>query len=627
MSSLQNTYSPDDIAKRDEWLRRIQQKQDIPEWTYIVEPKLDGMSVELVYEYGMFTRAVTRWDGESGEDITEHAKQLSGLPKEILALKTISVIAFRGEIVLTKDAFARLTWVMTTSWGTFANARNAAAGTLRQLDTSLVQKRWLTVFVYDILFVDGDIGCASAEDQFALFRTWWLPILDRLSSYTTIQEVMERCSSSETQQIAEQQRVDLDWLVIKIQEFSIRQLFWSTNHHPKWAIAYKFPAQQAITKLEEVSFQVGRTGILTPVAHLTPTQLSGVTISRASLHNRAFIQERWLYIGDRVILQRSGEVIPYIVAGLPERRDGTEKQIEQPKMCPVCAHPVYLDDRALALWCGNTTCDAQIKQRLEHAVSKSCLDIGGLWPSLIESCVNAWLIYTLADLFVLTTSEKKQIMRWLPGVGDKKIARLEEEIAQKKPYALRRVINALGIRHIGEVSARDIASAYMLSSEMHEKNVQEFICYCLQATTIEKIHGFWKEMIASLQHFFQDEDNTSVLTRLDAYDVIDRWSQENNVSSWLLTNIHVVITWSFSATRDEIANFLRTHGATIQPTVNQKTDILLAWVGWWSKRSLAESSWVPILTLEEIYQKFWLPQIAPESRSMPTPSLQQASLF
>jgi DNA ligase (NAD+) len=606
MSSLQNTYSAKEIAKRDEWVRRIQKKHDLQERTYIVEPKLDGMAVELVYLYGQFTRAVTRGDGQVGEDITEHAKQLIGLPLVIEKISHIECISFRGEIVLSKNAFARLEGMLTSSWSTFANARNATAGTLRHLDTSLVKKRWLSVFVYDILYVQWTLDCTTAEEQFDLFLDWWLPFLNWMSIFANIQQVMDRCSSPTTKQQADEQSIDLDGLVIKVQEFAVRERLWSTNHHPKRAIAYKFPAQQVATKLEEVSFQVGRTGVLTPVAHLTPVLLSGVTISRASLHNRSFIQERWLKQGDRVLLQRSGEVIPYIVAGLPQRRDGSQKPINLPTHCPVCAHAVYLDDRALTLWCGNVACDAQLKQRLQHAVSKSALDMSWCWPSLIESIVDAWLVATIADLFVLWTNENKQLLRSLPGIAEKKIASREKEITQKLPYPLWRVINALGIRHIWEVSSADIARHYFLMSEEKTRNMGNFIAFCTQELLLEQIDGIGKEMIASLQLFFTDPENSKLLHRLDDLWVIDRWERWVSPTSWPLKDLHIVITGSFALPRDEIVSELHLWGATVQTAINKQTDLLLAGEWWWSKRSIAKSLNIPIMQLDTFAEKFWV---------------------
>ncbi len=630
MSSLQNTYSAEDIIKRDEWLKRIQQKQDIADRSYIGEPKLDGMSVEIVYEFWSFVRAVTRGDGEQGEDITEHAKLLIWLPFFIEWLKTNPVIAFRGEIVMPKEAFSSLATTLTTSWTTFANPRNATAGTLRQLDTSLVKKRWLTVRVYDILYSEWTLSCINAQEQFHLFRERWLPIVDWMSTFSSIQEVVAWCTSPQTQQRAQDEEIELDGLVIKIVDFSTREQFWSTNHHPKRAIAYKFPAQQIVTQLEEVHFQVGRTGILTPVAQLTPVKLSGVTISRASLHNRAFIQERWLRVGDRVMIQRSGEVIPYIVSTLSDRRTGNEKEIIQPTHCPVCQHAVYLDDRALALWCGNISCDAQIKQRLEYAVSKNCLDISWLGPSLIEQLVNVGLLHTIADIFTLFTPEKKQMLRWLPGVADKKITQLEKEVFAHLPYQLRSVVNALGIRHIGEVGSRDLVEVYFSIKEASQRSVNSFVTYCLDEQTITWIHWFGKEMVASLQTFFLDTSNLAVLKQLEEAAVIDRNTGSQKKYSDLLAQIHIVITWSFDLSRDEIKKYLEAHGAIVQNTVTSTTDVLLVGEWWWSKREAAEKWWVSCLNSADFFQRF---DLSPRKKQDSTVTeqqwvhIQQTSLF
>jgi len=630
MISLQNTYSGKDITKWDEWLRRIKQKNEIADRSYIIEPKLDGMSVEIVYEFGFFVRAVTRGDGQVGENITEHAKLLAWLPLFIAWLRTTSTISLRGEIVIPKQAFLWLWDTLTTSGGSFANARNATAGTLRQLDTSLVKKRWLTVRIYDILYSEWNLSCKNANDQFKLFRERWLPIVEWIQNFSSIDEVTDWCLSPATQKQALEQDIELDGLVIKIQEFAIREQFWSTNHHPKRAIAYKFPAQQIVTQLEEVSFQVWRTWILTPVAHLTPVKLSGVTISRASLHNRAFIQERWLRQWDWVMIQRSGEVIPYIVACLPERRIWNEIEIIQPVSCPVCDHPVYLDDRALALWCGNISCDAQIKQRLEHAVSKQCLNISWLWHSMIDQLVNVWLLHTIADIFTLFSLENKQILRWLPGVAEKKIAHLEKEILWNKPYPLQRVINALGIRHIWEVSSRDLTDTYFSMVPKENRSTDSFFIYCSEELTLNWIFWFGKEMISSLQKFFQDTMNLSVFEQLESYMVID-WSEWSEVkASSRLAWKHIVITWSFNLSREEIKLYLESHGAKVQHAITTTTDILLTGSWWWSKREIAEKLWVTVLSMDELSKQFDLPWRGEEKQSIPKKPIQntlQSSFF
>lgn len=628
MGSLQNTYNGEDILKRDEWLRRTQAKEWRPDRTFVIEPKFDGMSVEIVYEFWVFVRAVTRGDGEQGEDITQHALWLRGLPKRIDALQDIETVALRGEIVMPRDAFARLDGTLTTSGSTFANPRNATAGTLRQLDTSLVASRWLEIVVYDLLFTSKPIETiTNASERFAALQSRWFAVSDMIIYCTTIQEVVQFCLDEKTKQQAHASRIELDGLVIKINEFTTREQFGATNHHPKRAIAYKFPAQQIATQLLDVTFQVGRTGVLTPVAELAPVNLSGVTISRATLHNRAFIVDRWLMQHDWVVIQRSGEVIPYIVSVLSDRRDGTQKILEQPQHCPVCSHEVILDDQWLTLRCTNTDCDAQRKERLIHTVGKNCLDLWGLGPRLVELFVDAWLLATIADLPELFTAKNKQTMRSLPGVWDKKIDQIEQEFQQKSPWQLRRVVHALGIRHIWEVSARDLVDSWTQTLSGQPWNCTVFLSYVQDTEQLSTIYGFWPEMVASLVAFFHDRTNQLIFSRCDASWMIDwAWTWWFAMQVKPLASLNIVVTWSFGCGRDRLEQYLRDQWATIQAGVSSTTTFVIAGEWGWSKREKAQERGIRIVSLEEFAREWGSQERFYESQSV-KPTVQQASLF
>jgi DNA ligase (NAD+) len=630
MGSLQNTYNWEDIIKRDDWVKRIQAKEWRPNRTFVIEPKLDGMSVEIVYESWVFVRAVTRGDGDTGEDITQHALWLRGLPKRIDALHDIETVALRGEIVMPRDAFARLEGTLTTSWWAFANPRNATAGTLRQLDTSLVATRGLEIVVYDLLFTSTPIETiTTASERFSSLQSRWFVVSDMIYYCNTIQEVVQFCLDEKTKQQAEESRIELDGLVIKINEFVTREQLWATNHHPKRAIAYKFPAQQIATQLLGVTFQVGRTGVLTPVAELAPVNLSGVTISRATLHNRAFIVDRWLMLHDWVLIQRSWEVIPYIVSVLPHRRDGTQTTLSQPTHCPVCTHDVILDDQWLTLRCTNTDCDAQRKERLIHAVGKNCLDLWWLGPRLVELFVDTWLLATIADLPTLFSVQNKQTMRSLPGVWDKKIDQIEHEYTQKAPRPLRRVIHALCIRHIGEVSSRDLMEAWIqtVSLDDAKKDLKRFLHFVQDTERLNAIYWFGPEMVASLVAFFHDSTNQAIFSRLDASWMIDRvWTVGSSTSDQKLLWLNIVITWAFACGRDRLENYVREQWATLQAWVSSTTSFVIAGDWGWSKRAKAQERGIRIVSLEEFVSEWgsesWFFDYAPQKMLV-----QQDSLF
>lgn len=602
MGSLQNTYSPQDIQKRDEGLRRIQIKEWYNDWSFVIEPKFDGMAVEIVYEFGVFVRAVTRGDGEKGEDITAHAYWLWWLPKSIDIFRSIETVALRGEIVMPKEAFTRLEWIRTTSWSSFANPRNATAWTLRQLDTSLVATRWLEIRVYDLLYSSSAlVRITNAREWFDFLDMQWFTVSSMLYYCSSINEVIAFCESEQTKQQAMKQSIDLDWLVVKINEFSMRWLFGATNHHPKRAIAYKFPAQQVATQLRDVSFQVGRSGILTPVAQLDPVQLSGVIIQKASLHNWLFIQERDLMLDDRVLLQRSGEVIPYIVACIPERRTWTERQILQPTQCPVCQHTVSYDIVAGGLRCMNSSCSAQLKQRLEYFVSKNCLDISGLWPRMIALCVDAWLLQDVADIFLLPT--KKQQLRTIPGIAEKKIIQLEQEIQKARTVSLDRILTWLSIRHIGSVIAQDIIAHYMQHTPIQKRNYSDFIQTMLDELLLVNINWIWPQIIASLKDFFSDISNVTLFHRLDTLWVLRRWDDVNILASDAL---RVVITGSFVLPRVVIERVLREYGIKVQSSLSAQTSYLIVGDNPGSKYQEAQRLWIASLSREAFLASQWI---------------------
>lgn len=612
MQSLQNTYNADDIVKRHESLERIVHKWwEKCEWTYVIEPKIDGMSVELVYEKGKLVRWVTRWDGKKGEDITEHVKLLIDLPHYIHALKTVDYIAFRGEIVQPKEAFDRLVIEeKTTSWSTFANARNATAWTLRQLDTSLVRKRGLTCFVYDILYSSQSIDLLfntnshviQTADLFWLFQQRWLPCLWLMWVDKGIDEVVAFCLDSTTKNQINQMSVVLDGLVVKVSQLLFREQFGSTHHHPRWAIAYKFPAEQISTKLLDVTYQVGRTWVLTPVAELFPVQLSGVVVKRATLHNRSYIIDLDLHRGDRVLIQRSGEVIPYIVSVLSDRRDGTEQPIDCPTHCPVCYHKVYLDEEAGTLWCTNLSCSAQLKQRLEHFVSKSCVDIEWLWPRLIEMSVDAWLLSTVYDIFLLLDNEKKARLRSLPWVAEKKIVQLCREIESKKNTVLWRILAWMSIRHVGVVIAQLLTRHYFAQVVVDKRSIESMRDFFMHQEAIAGIHWIWPQIVTSLQHYFSDVTNINLFRQLDHRGLIDWddkvWKQDYNQDQ-KLTTLSLVITGTLPYPRERIEQYFNDLWANIQQSVTKKTTYLIVGDNPWSKVTKAEELAVPTLSFFE----------------------------
>lgn len=354
---------------------------------YTCEPKYDGISIELVYEHGQFVQAITRGDGYIGEDITENVRTLLSVPF-YLQDKSIASLRLRGEIVMTKKAFERVNKEREqNAESLFANPRNATSGSLRQLDTSVTAKRGLICYVYEIL--EGlPTEIEQHEDSLKFLEKQGFLVFPWIKHCSTIETVITLCTDPHTKQKFDSREIEFDGIVVKVNDISLREILGETNHHPRWAIAYKFPAKQVVTRLSSVDWQVGRTGILTPTANLEAVMLSGVTIARASLHNAEFIREKDIKLHDSVWIQRSGEVIPYVVAPVSNARTGKEQEIAIPEKCPVCQTPVVRSKTDIHIYCPNATCPAQIKGKLAYRVSRDAMNIDGVGDSIIESLVD-----------------------------------------------------------------------------------------------------------------------------------------------------------------------------------------------------------------------------------------------
>jgi DNA ligase (NAD+) len=435
--SLENSYSADDLFDFDERVKRILNKYDIGTCQYRIEPKYDGVSVELIYQEGILTKAITRGDGITGEDITTNVKTIKNLPKQLADAPAF--LSVRGEIMMPKSVWKTLN-LQREQQGKeiFANTRNAAAGSIKLLDSGEVAKRNLSCFVYDFLYAE------NADGEFIDFplENAHFPQVDLQKSPTDMHGVVAICLDATVKTFLDGQDFDFDGLVVKVvNQSGERQLLGATSHHPRWSMAYKFPAEQASTQILSVDFQVGRSGILTPVAHLQPVKLSGVEISRVSLHNFDFIRNKDIKKSDRVWVQRSGEVIPYVIGVIKERRTGNEDSIEAPLFCPVCQSPTT--HIGVFYYCANPNCPAQLKEKIRYFVSKNCMDIQGIGEGIIDVLVDRGVFHNVADIYKLEHSELRILLRKFPGFGDKRIYDLMKQVKLSKHQPLWRIINAL----------------------------------------------------------------------------------------------------------------------------------------------------------------------------------------
>lgn len=631
--SLENSYNAEDIRDRDARCRKILDKQSKIDRNYRIEPKFDGLSVELIYQQGQLTQAITRGDGKVGEDITANIRTITSLPKHIAYVNTLRL---RGEILLAKSKLLQLNQQREAQWqSSFANTRNAAAGSIKLLDPAEVAKRGLTCLVYDIL--EGD---ASLDLRELGFPTVELPAKSKMLS--TIQEVIGVCLDPKIKQFLDEQDYDFDGLVIKLCDLEqkkqksdqnwalfdltmqtwsdsvwVRDILGTTEHHPRRAIAYKFPAQQVTSQILSVDFQVGRTGIITPVANLEPVQLSGAKIARVSLHNFDFIQTKQIKKGDFVRIQRSGEVIPYIVSVIKERRDGSEDFITPPLLCPSCQSPVNNID--IHYYCTNPSCPAQIKEKIVHFVSRDAMDISGIGEAMIELLVEQKLLSSVADLYDLTELKNQVLLRKFPSFWEKKIAELVLQLERSKSQPLWRVLNALGIPNIGKKTAQDLAQYF---AQKGVKNLNQMLEVLQDTQSLNALYGIGAKMVDSIQVFFNSVEILWVLRALEERGVGFLAAVAEDTQARIKS---FSLTGTFPLPRQQCILQLQQKGYRYDEHPLATTDYMLVWEKPGSKMQKAQKLWITIIQWrDQIQNFFWLQVLAP---SREKPKIQQGALF
>ena len=458
MLSLENSYNAVDLNDFD---RKARESASLDSITYCVEPKFDGASISLIYENDLLVRACTRGDGVAGEDITTNIKQIRSIPLSIpLAENGIQQIEIRGEVIMSKNAFDAFNEKLKAKQqATLANPRNAASGSLRMKDPKEVAERNLDAFIYHISYIQPipgkTINPLLKTHSGSLELLWNMGFRSpekEKKLVLTIQDVIDYCSVAEAGR--DQLPYEIDGLVVKVNDLALQEKLGMTSHHPRWAIAYKFKARQATTVLENVEFQVGRTGAVTPVAKLKPVAIGGVTVSSISIHNEEYIVEKDLLLGDTVIIERAGDVIPQIVHSIASLRTGVEKKIQFPTQCPVC-NTALVKEATEAVWrCTNFNCSAQIVERIAHFVSKDAMDIKNLGEANIRKFFELGLLKDIPGIYTLDFDHIGN----LEGFGKKSVENLSTAIEASKQQPLHRLIYALGIRFVGETTAKTIAS-------------------------------------------------------------------------------------------------------------------------------------------------------------------------
>lgn len=576
MESLQDAFSKEEIYDFD---RRV--SENIGEYEYVVEHKIDGLSVSLEYRNGEFVRGSTRGDGAVGEDVTLNLKTVKSIPMRLS--EPVPYLEVRGEVYISKENFKRINEQREENEETlFANPRNAAAGSLRQLDPKIAANRKLDIFVFNIQQIDGREILTHLDGLRYLRKLGFKTILND-SVFPNIKSAFER-----VEQIGEERGslpFEIDGAVIKVNSLKTREILGSTAKFPRWAIAYKYPPEQKETKLLDIAVQVGRTGTVTPLAVLAPVHVAGTTVSRATLHNQDYIDEKDIRIGDSVIVQKAGDIIPEISRVLKDKRNGTEKLFKMPSVCPVCGANVVREEGEAAFRCTGASCPAQIKRNIIHFVSRDAMDIDGLGPAIIEQLLQNNLIKNAADLYFLTAEDIEKLDK----MGKKSASNLINSLEMSKNNPLSKLITALGIRFVGAKASKLLA-----------KNVKTMDM--LMATEKDKlvaIDEIGETMAQSIIDYFAEPQNREFIERLRLAGVNFAETEDELTDNRFEGKTFVLTGTLESFTRSEAAEFIEKMGGKTSSGVSKKTSYVIAGKEAGSKLDKANSLGVTVLSETE----------------------------
>ncbi|MGE5586211.1 MAG: NAD-dependent DNA ligase LigA [Bacillota bacterium] len=585
MMSLANVYSVEELRAFDARVRKALNGEPVE---YVAELKIDGLAVSLVYEDGRFVRGATRGDGTTGEDVTHNLRTIRSIPMRLRLGPPVS-IDVRGEVYMIRREFHKLNEERRAAGEPlFANPRNAAAGSLRQLDPKVTAARPLDIFVYGIGYMSGAGGAAPETHLEALgllkeagFRTNPSTRLCR-----TIDEVVDYCAHwGERRDTLD---YEIDGVVVKVNSLAQQERLGATARSPRWAVAYKFPARQATTKVRDIIVQVGRTGTLTPVAVLDPVELAGSTVSRATLHNEDIIRAKDIRIGDTVVVEKGGDVIPEVVKMVTERRTGAEREFRMPAKCPECgADVVRLEGEAASRCVGGMACPAQVREGILHFASRDAMDIEGMGPSLVAQLLDAGLVKTAADIYDLKLDDIARLER----MGKKSAENLLSAIERSKSHPLHRLVFALGIRHVGERSARDLAEHFGTMDRLAAATYDE----------LTRVPDVGPKVAESVLAFFREPRNREILRRLGDAGVNMRETEKVTPSSESpLAGKTVVLTGTLERfTRKEAEEAVLARGGKVSSSVSRKTDYVVVGKDPGSKYDKARELGVTILDEHE----------------------------
>ncbi len=583
LQSLQDVFSIEDVK---DYVMKIEQKAEennIEQVRYVVETKIDGLSAALEYKNGELIRGATRGNGLVGEDVTENLKTVKTIPRK---LKEKIDITVRGEVFIAKDDFEKMNQEREErEEELFANSRNAAAGSLRQLDSRITEKRPLDIYIFNVQKIEGKEFNSHYEELEYLNELGFNvnPVRIYCKNIEEIEKAIQKIGEER-----EKLTFGIDGAVVKVDDLKFREILGTTAKTPRWAVAYKYPPEKKETKLKEIICQVGRTGVITPMAILEPVKVAGSTISKTTLHNEDFIKEKALKIGDTVVIQKAGDVIPEIVEVRKEKRTGEEIEFEMPRVCPVCGAKAVREEGESAIRCTGIECPAKLFRNLVHFVSREAMNIDGLGENIIRQLLDKGLIENIADIYTLQLEDIASLKK----NGKKFAQNLIDSINKSKENDLYRLITALGIRHVGTKASKLLARKY--------KNIDNIMKAELEG--LSRINDIGPIVANSIREFFNQEQTQDLIQKLKEAEVNMIAKEEDNVDQRLEGKTFVLTGTLEKYTRGEATNIIEKFGGKTASTVSKKTDYVLAGEEAGSKLAKAQSLGVTIISEAEFQE-------------------------
>jgi DNA ligase (NAD+) len=583
MLSLDNTYSENEVA---DFFRRLERMVPDEIIDAVIEPKIDGVAISLYYNHGVLEYAATRGNGVVGDDVTQNVRTIRAVPLRLHG-SAPDEVEVRGEVFLPKKVFAALNAEREEAGQPlFANPRNTAAGSLKQLDPSLVAERKLSAMFYGLGLLAGGPEVSTHQEALKCLRSWGLPTHVKIWTAQSVQEVIRAIQL--LGEIRHDFAFEMDGAVVKIDRYDLRERVGYTSKAPRWAMAFKYQPERAETRLLSIEIQVGRSGKLTPVANLDPVFISGTTVARATLHNGEEIRRKDVREGDIVVIEKSGEIIPAVIEVLKERRSGVEKPFEMPARCPSCGSKLSRVEGQVDIRCTNVECPEQVKRRLQHFAHRGALDIEGLGQMMVEQLVKNGVVKRVDHIYELDEDKLHRLER----MGKKSISNLLEGIEASKRQPLWRLIFGLGILHVGATAARELATHFGSMDALQNASEAEL----LRAPNTGEI------VASSIREWFQNPDNVALLKALRKHGLNFGEAARVETRSEALRGTLWVITGRLSEPREKFEELIRQHGGRVTGSVSKKTDYLLAGEEAGSKLEKAREFGIKIISEEKLWE-------------------------